>query len=658
MRKLDQKARLSFVLFGLLVAAAAGLLGFGVYQVMGNQAQVYLLGAGSTIYDSSSRPITLEQEGTVRKRWDQNYVLTSGKEDYDMGPYFIAMEEGSGLLKLFAQGYQILENGSIAAIDGYTAAADLDSSNFYQLGENAFVVTGQSITDSSGHVAASRYLYILRDQNGNSRFINPSVNVKTAEPGTVTSGSMKFNLGEMTLDYGTRAIELSKVMKDIRPVSAQAGADQDVIELTIRGGNGGQGGTGGMGGLGGAGGIGGAGGSGGMGGAGGSGGSGGIGGTGGSGGSGGNGGAGGTGGMGGSGIAGGGGDSDITGRQTMYIKSISGAPASLTVHYLVEDPLMYYGVIRLKAEKVNYQSQAIRGTETYYDLDPSDTDYTIYDLDEDSRYKLTLYYIDDEGGSVIMDIAYGYTTEHSIDLAIERITRSSIYFKASFEPSLHLSRPSVVIYDEQGGELSDLSGAVEITASQMSKGSISGRVHYSEEDGIDGAYLTLELTLYQGSVPLHAQCSFMVPEYQNSSSGGSGTLSGAGGSGGSGGSSKEELPSEETEESTEGSKPETGETEKPGKPENPETEAPDPSEKPDTPETEAPDTSEKPEKPDTSEPEATEKPERPDQPDTPEEDDDDPAEEGGSSSDSDEPEDSGEDNSSAGEDTDSEANES
>ena len=68
---------------------------------------------------------------------------------------------------------------------------------------------------------------------------------------------------------------------------------------------------------------------------------------------------------------------------------------------MVDDPLMNYSVIRLKAERTGNNSQIIEDTAQVFDLDPSDYIFSIYDLEEDSKYKLTLYYLDEEGNTVV-----------------------------------------------------------------------------------------------------------------------------------------------------------------------------------------------------------------------------------------------------------------
>lgn len=591
MRKLNKKAKLMFNLFGILVLGTAGMMGYGIYRVTQSGTQVYPVSADSVILDEGSRIIPISGEGYVRKNWNGSFLLTEGNQTYDLGDCSIAMEKSSGILKIFADGWQIHESGQITAIDEYLAVTDLDTSSFFKLGDQSFMVTGDEITDSTGHVSTEDYLYVLRDKNGNSRFVNEAVNVRTAEPAVVSSGTMKLDLSELLLAYGENQIDLTKVIGNVGIALAEAEAETqpDVIELTIRGGRGGRGGTGGIGGAGGTGGIGG---DGGLGGAGGIGGSGGAGGTGGDGGSGGDGGAGGAGGIGGSGIAGGIGGTDVNGRQTMYIRNVRSYPAALEVSYRVEDPLMYYGVVRLKSEQVTYDSKTVEGTEETYDLDPSDTEITLRDLEEDSKYKLTLYYLDETGNRVVMDVAYGFTSNHSIDLTVDKISKDYITFRADFDEDLGLTYQSAELYYEQGGAVQDKD--VEINGNRLKDGILTGTITFGDNANVGGDYLTLRVTFKQGKTPLTAERSFMMP-------GSSGDEA-----------DEDEWEEEERDEDEKPAKPEkpgtgsgsgsgSGTGSRPGKPDADE-EADVPSEKPDT------DTedggnkpSEKPEKPDTDE---------------------------------------------------------
>ena len=177
---------------------------------------------------------------------------------------------------------------------------------------------------------------------------------------------------------------------------------------------------------------------------------------------------------------------------------------------MVDDPLMNYSVIRLKAERTGNNSQIIEDTAQVFDLDPSDYIFSIYDLEEDSKYKLTLYYLDEEGNTVVMDVAYAMTTANEIDLSIYKITNSRIEFEARFDKSLHLNSPSVRLL-----EGSDTVGDVDvvINANNMASGVVKGSITYGKDSGLSGEYLTLELKMKQGKTTLTATCSFLVPGF-------------------------------------------------------------------------------------------------------------------------------------------------
>ena len=609
MRKLNKKAKLMFNLFGILVLGTAGMMGYGIYRVMQSGTQVYPVAADSVIFDEGSRMIPVSEEGYIRKNWNGSFLLKEGNQTYDLGDCSVAMEKSSGILKIFADGWQIHESGQITSIDEYLAVTDLDTSSFFKLGDQSFMVTGNEITDSTGHVSTEDYLYVLRDKNGNSRFVNEAVNVRTAEPAVVSSGTMKLDLSELLLAYGEKQIDLTKVIGNVGIALAEAEAQMqpDVIELTIRGGRGGRGGAGGIGGTGGVGGI------------------------------------------GGSGIAGGIGGTDVNGRQSMYIRSVRSYPAALEVFYRVEDPLMHYGVVRLKSEQVTYDSKIVEGTEETYDLDPSDTEVILRDLEEDSKYKLTLYYLDETRNRVVMDVAYGFTSNNSIDLRVDKISRDYIEFTATFDEELGLSYQSVELRYEEGGTVQDKD--VEISGNLLKEGILTGTITFGDDEDVSGEYLTLRVTFKQGKTPLIAERSFMMPgssdadedERENirpakpavkpeKPDAGTGSGSGSGTGTGSGTGSRPEKPDAGEGVDRPSEKPDAdadpngdadgGTVEKPdagtdgetgGKPEKPETDTDsgkdEPSEKP----------SEKPEKPESdagqnSEP--SEKPDKPEKPDT------------------------------------------
>ena len=119
-----------FNLFGILVLGTAGMMGYGIYRVLQSGTQVYPVAADSVIFDEGSRMIPVSEEGYIRKNWNGSFLLKEGNQTYDLGDCSVAMEKSSGILKIFADGWQIHESGQITSIDEYLAVTDLDTSSF------------------------------------------------------------------------------------------------------------------------------------------------------------------------------------------------------------------------------------------------------------------------------------------------------------------------------------------------------------------------------------------------------------------------------------------------------------------------------------------------------------------------------------------------
>ncbi|MDO4438760.1 MAG: hypothetical protein Q4B86_04860 [Eubacteriales bacterium] len=488
MRKLTFGNKLMFNIFGFMVAAAAVTMGFGVKKALSNQETVYIIASGNTVFDSNGKAITVENESTIKRSWDDSFILSDGENKQSLGDKAIVKDESSGILKIFADGYQIKSNGFVSSIDGYVPVTDLETPGFFKLGDNDYLITGSDITDSSGHVNTSDYVYVLLDKNGNSRMVNKNTNVKTASPGEINAGNLRFNLKELMLNYGELVVDLKKDLS-VSSSENMVETQPDVIELDIKGGDGGQGGTGGAGGTGG------------------------QGGQGGQGGSGGRGGDGGAGGQGGSGVAGGGqGDQDIIGRKGMYIRTIETYANAADIHYVVADPLLDYSVVRLKQEEVGGDADKAE----IYDLNPNETTFSVYDLKEDTKYKFTLFYINNEGQTVEMDIAYAITLSNSINLSVERITSSRIEFEANFDKRLILRNPSAkLVLEETGAEIQGVK--FNFNTNNISKGIVTGTATISDKS-VQDSFVRLEFKLKLDSIDIATSASFYIPSFDGTGS--------------------------------------------------------------------------------------------------------------------------------------------
>ena len=384
MRKLSNIVKAMIGVFAgvVVIAVAAGAV-LIVRQQGASAAAVYAVTAGSTVYDGDNAQVDMTAGGQIRLRADGKYYLTTETGDtYCLGEQAVYYDQNTAVLHLLGDGYRVYSDSSVKKISGETQISDLVSTAFYKLGDRRYVLIAPEITDSTGTVRTSQYLFCVLDRAGNALLLNHEINYKTTEATVLYAGEDAFDIAEEMLLFGGSTIDLSMIFGSTNEYNAikearEGEEQQDTIELTIKGGSGGDGGTGGSGGDGGSGGSGGMGGDGGSGGLGGSGGSGGAGG------------AGGTGGTGVSGSA----SSYADGRYSMNLSGVTQYVNMLNVYYNVVDPFGNYGTVFLVVRPSEGTEQEIEaGTQTIV-LDVDASSVGVYGLNPDTRYTLELCYV-------------------------------------------------------------------------------------------------------------------------------------------------------------------------------------------------------------------------------------------------------------------------
>jgi len=317
LRTYGRATKLAIGVLGVILSAMVGGMGVFASKTANAMPADITLPAGTVVYDNTYTPIQLAEECVVKKTASGEYVLETGGEKVYLGAHTVAFT-GDNLV-MIGGGYSVGENGVVEELDSAGAFADVSEGKLFKLADRKYVMTGSGITDETGTIATDGYIYVVMDMVGNGRLLSETMNIKTTRPTTIRTGDISFNIAEEQAVASGQDIDMGSLMGTTNMYdsgvmkTANDPQTEDLIEVTVRGGNGGTGGQGGTGGDGGTGGAGGVGGNGGNGGTGGLGGSGGKGGDGGDGGVGGTGGSGGTGGIGGAGGQGGNGGKGGTG---------------------------------------------------------------------------------------------------------------------------------------------------------------------------------------------------------------------------------------------------------------------------------------------------------------------------------------------------------
>ena len=267
-RKFKKATWIVFSMLAAVIAAAFVVMGATAVRTASAKEPAVELAAGTVIYDSTCTPIQLT-ESTLVSRENGVYFLKQSDADIPLGAHTLAYD-GSGV-RVFGGGYRIDADGSICSVTDQDSFSELGTGAIFKLADRRYAIAASAIADADHVFSADGYLFILMDVVGNARLYSNNMSLKTTQPTTVEGGSITFDIANELMTAGKLTIDLGKLIGTTNTYDSGVyktidhPQTPDSIDLTIKGGAGGNGGSGGAGGNGGAGGDGGKGGSGGIG---------------------------------------------------------------------------------------------------------------------------------------------------------------------------------------------------------------------------------------------------------------------------------------------------------------------------------------------------------------------------------------------------------
>ena len=517
-RKFKKATWIVFSILAAVIAAAFVVMGATAVRTASAKEPAVELAAGTVIYDSTCTPIQLT-ESTLVSRENGVYFLKQSDADIPLGAHTLAYD-GSGV-RVFGGGYRVDADGSICSVTDQDSFSELGTGAIFKLADRRYAIAASAIADADHVFSADGYLFILMDVVGNARLYSNNMSLKTTQPTTVEGGSITFDIANELMTAGKLTIDLGKLIGTTNTYDSGVyktidhPQTPDSIDLTIKGGAGGNGGSGGAGGNGGAGGDGG------------KGGDGGIGGNGGIGGAGGAGGAGGTGGTGGSGGIG----EDQNPVQIVMLKAVrSESSTSLTADYYFVDPFGSLGMVYLElheAAKVAESNVSIRklyedrenaDCQAYWSeweieqnlrasVSAYDNTYTFTDLKPGTNYYVVLAHEAESGTGELertLDDYFKVSTKQMADsLVISAINSKEINFTLELE-SAQLPVAKVVLLDRATKPWVSLDDAAKAEAVS---GGYHGTITADEAKLKTLPSIEIQAQDAKGNVLLTARCS-------------------------------------------------------------------------------------------------------------------------------------------------------
>ena len=416
MRKLNRKAKFSINFFGIAIVLLIGCIVFFGFTVMNTETFTVNFNSKGLFYNKDYDRVLTTKASQIKKRWNNEYILTEGDKEYNLGEHTISYVDSR--VRIFGGGYRITQNSdAIKLIDGYEVE-NMGETSFYKLKENIYLLVSPTISDSNNEFSTEKFMFIVLDTAGNAILSNDKMNIKTVKPTTLNCENLTFNIAEEKLTYDGKEIDAKNVIgsnnkydaatyKDIQ----EENKDKETIDIDATGGTGGSGGTGGIGGTGGTGGTGGSGGAGGLGGSGGTGGTGGIGGTGGKGGSAANG-------------------TAVDAIKMIMLRSVSKSSTSLKVTYYANDPYGQYGLIYLDLFEAGADTQQHSNALQTQSISTYESTYTFTNLQPDTQYQVVIGHCTTSTGNrvyTVDDVVKTTTSPLNIDFGVASQTSNGLY---------------------------------------------------------------------------------------------------------------------------------------------------------------------------------------------------------------------------------------
>lgn len=214
-RKYGKKNIRLFVLFSFLVLLVILLFGYFVYRALSYDRTVYDVVAGSFMYDASNNYVSLEEDATIRQRWDQHYYLYiddgSKTKTTDLGDDVVVYHENDYLLYIYGSNYRIDTNGSVSYSNQKLDVARNASANIFKLDDRKYLIVGSDIHTEGNEIKTNSYLIVEIDKNGKALLLNHELNIKTLSNLVLITTAFEFDVANERLLVGDDIIDLKKV---------------------------------------------------------------------------------------------------------------------------------------------------------------------------------------------------------------------------------------------------------------------------------------------------------------------------------------------------------------------------------------------------------------------------------------------------------------
>ena len=211
-RKYDIRNKRNFVIIMLLSIIIIGIFSLFIYKYMHTSKVVYNIPASSVVQDTNKNFIDIDDNATLKTRWNDSYYLTYQDKKIGLGKRVIAYNTITSEMKLYGKFYEITEDGKIVENNDETILANTTDTKFYKLADREYLLIDRQIVSEDRSIDANNYLLVELDRMGNAKLSNNKLNLKTITPTKLVTSKYVFDIANESLKYGNLDIDLKKII--------------------------------------------------------------------------------------------------------------------------------------------------------------------------------------------------------------------------------------------------------------------------------------------------------------------------------------------------------------------------------------------------------------------------------------------------------------
>ena len=212
MRKYDLRNKKNFIIILVLAIAVIGIFSLFIYQYKHNSKIEYTVETGSVIQDTNKNTINIEEDATLKKRWNGNFYLIYQDKKINLGKNVIVYNTITEGMKLYGKFYEIKSDGNVDITEDETILANTTKPRFYKIADREYLLIDKQIFSDDKSIETSNYMLVELDKMGNAKLSNNKLNMKTITETTLLTSEYSFDIAKEVLKFEDTAVDLKKII--------------------------------------------------------------------------------------------------------------------------------------------------------------------------------------------------------------------------------------------------------------------------------------------------------------------------------------------------------------------------------------------------------------------------------------------------------------